>query len=129
MESRRCARLQSTPPQTKALQRFSKSDRWRLTHTPRRPSLPPNMDQTVEKRPCGDNDRGATDIATTFEVRTSNPSSHDFQPINTLAQPPDTSLALEHRSRMHLVLVFVDLCPRRPDSRTTPTVEDLELNT
>ena len=128
IEPRRRAGLQPAPREAERLQRLREIARRRLAGAARRPLLAADVNQAVEERAGGDDERVAPILSPSSSARPATRPSLDRIAPGPADNPRDVRLALERAAHPRAVAPLVGLRARRPDRRTAAAVEQLELD-
>src|SRR5262245_6199523 len=117
IEPRRRSGFQSSPLESTCLERFGERARRRFTDAACWMSLGRGVDETVEKRSSGDDDRTARILVAVLHRQANDLSGVDQKPTGFADQPLDIRFSIERRLDPTAVDLLVRLRARRPHCR------------
>ena len=128
IEPRRRAGLQTSPGEPERFDRLGKISRGRFAGAARRPLIAPDVDQPVQKRPRGHDERAASVLFAALECQPRDAPAVDQKPSGAAHYPRDVRLRVQSVVDPLAVAPLVGLRARRPDGGTTTAIEQLELD-
>jgi hypothetical protein len=126
-ESWRRTGLEPSPLETQGLNGFGKITRGRLVGAARWALIAPYMDQAVEKRASGDDERSTAEDVTFLERQPADSAAFEEDSTCPPDDPVNIRLGVEGGPYPSTVLALVGLGPRRPDCRSAAAIQELEL--